>query len=145
MSKDQLVKILNESKKNKLNCSEDVKHYLDTNLPQSDDQEVVTIIFLTSDNNVIAHEVLFKGGLNATVFDKRLLWKRAISHKACKSIIIAHNHPSGNIKPSGKDTAIAKQIKIAGDEIMDISLLDFIIYNSKHEYFSYAHEGLFDK
>ena len=71
--------------------------------------------------------------------DIRVLFKAAIDHFAT-AIVIAHNHPSGNLKPSQEDRNITKQIGDAG-KILSIQLLDHIIV-AQNSYFSFADEGL---
>ena len=80
-----------------------------------------------------------KGGISGTVVDNRLIFRQALQHYA-SSIILAHNHPSGNLKPSQADIRITKKIKQAG-EFMDIKLLDHLIITSS-SYYSFGDEGM---
>ena len=91
-----------------------------------------------------AHKVLdtmkiSQGGITGTVIDTRMILKYAIDKRAT-SLIVSHNHPSGNKKPSEADINITKKIKNAA-ALMDITLLDHIIIADK-SYFSFADEGL---
>lgn len=79
------------------------------------------------------------GGINQTVVDVRLIFKHALENNAT-SIIVVHNHPSGNINPSEADKKITEQIKQAGN-IMQIKLQDHIIIASGN-YFSFADNGI---
>lgn len=97
------------------------------------------VLYLSNSNNVIYKSQLSKGGLTGTVVDTRLLFKTALEHHAV-AVILAHNHPSGNIKPSEQDKQITKKIKDAG-AILEVNVLDHIIV-TEFEYFSFTDEGL---
>jgi len=96
-------------------------------------------ITLNNANIVIAHHKTSQGGMAGTVMDPRLILKQALLDGASK-IIIAHNHPSGNTKPSDADVTITKKIKESA-KLMDISLLDHIII-TQQAYYSFADEGM---
>jgi len=96
-------------------------------------------VFLNRANKVIKLGQLSKGGLSGTVTDIRLLYKNAVLNSA-SGIIVAHNHPSGNLNPSESDIRITKKIKEAGS-LLDIQLLDHLImYDS--DYYSFADNGV---
>lgn len=96
-------------------------------------------IFLNRANKIIKIDQISKGGISGTVTDVRLIFKNAVLLTA-SGVIVAHNHPSGNLVPSESDTKITKKIKEAG-QLLDIQLLDhLIIYDS--EYYSFADNGL---
>ncbi|MDO5656371.1 MAG: DNA repair protein RadC [Flavobacteriaceae bacterium] len=97
------------------------------------------VMYLNHGNRVIAIESLSMGGLTQTVVDKRIIFKNALAKNAT-SIILAHNHPSGNLKPSMADMNVTKSIKAAGD-IMTIELLDHLIIGI-NTYLSFKDEGL---
>jgi DNA repair protein RadC len=89
---------------------------------------------------VLGGHLCSTGGLTGTVADIRLILGIALKACAC-NIIISHNHPSGNLKPSMADKEITTRLKEAG-KLMDISLLDHIIISpSEGQYFSFADEG----
>jgi len=96
-------------------------------------------ITLNNASKVIAHHKTSQGGMAGTVMDPRLILKQALLDGASK-IILAHNHPSGNLKPSEADIAITKKIKESA-KLMDIALLDHLIITQK-SYYSFADEGL---
>ena len=96
-------------------------------------------VTLNNANKIIAHHKTSQGGMAGTVMDPRLILKQALLDGAVK-IIIAHNHPSGNTKPSDADVSITKKIKESA-RLMDISLLDHIIITQK-TYYSFADEGI---
>ena len=88
-------------------------------------------------SNVIKYEISFIG-LSATVVDPKIIFKKALEHSA-SSIILAHNHPSGNLKPSEEDIKITeKLIRAAGN--LDIKILDHLIFGLE-AYYSFADEG----
>ncbi len=97
------------------------------------------IIILNRAHKVISTQKISQGGLTGTVIDTRVILKHAIEKKGT-SLIISHNHPSGNKNPSEADINITKKIKSAA-EIMDITLLDHIILAGK-AYLSFADEGM---
>lgn len=117
---------------------EQVYQYIQTNLP-IDEQEYFSVIFMNTNNEVIGHETLFKGGMAATVVDVKILLKKVLATKYCTTAIITHNHPSGNMKPSQMDDRITKKISKAFNAL-EIRLLDHIIY-SKDKHYSYSANG----
>ncbi|WP_288243165.1 DNA repair protein RadC [uncultured Chryseobacterium sp.] len=96
-------------------------------------------IFLNRSNKVIHFAQLTQGGINQSIVDIRVLFKTALDHFST-GIIIAHNHPSGSLKPSREDIEITQKIKIAG-ETMNIQLLDHLII-TQNSYFSFSDDGL---
>lgn len=82
---------------------------------------------------------LSKGGITGTVVDIRLAFKQALQLGAV-AIILAHNHPSGTLKPSHADIQLTKKLKLAG-ESLDIKVLDHLIVTEK-AYFSFADEQM---
>ncbi len=98
------------------------------------------LLMLNRANSVIKKELISRGGITGTVVDSKLIFKAALENYAC-SIIICHNHPSGNLKPSEQDIKITKSIKEAG-RIMEIQLLDHLII-TENGFYSFADEGIF--
>ncbi|WP_294283905.1 DNA repair protein RadC [uncultured Chryseobacterium sp.] len=96
-------------------------------------------IFLNQSNKVLHFSQLTQGGINQSIVDVRILFKTALDHYAT-AIIIAHNHPSGNLKPSKEDIDITQRIKEAG-KMLNIQLLDHLIV-TQNSYFSFSDEGL---
>ncbi len=97
------------------------------------------IIFLNRANCIIGKQQISKGGMSGTVADPRMIFKAALDQKAV-SIILCHNHPSGNILPSAADLQLTKNIA-EGGKILEISVLDHIIV-TQHGFYSFADEGL---
>lgn len=97
------------------------------------------VLFMSRSNSVIKTECISKGGISGTVVDIRLILKPAIECLA-SSIILAHNHPSGNLKASQEDINLTKKTKEAA-KLMDISLQDHLIIGDQ-AYLSFADEGM---
>lgn len=97
------------------------------------------IMLLNRANRITKTELVSRGGVSGTVADVRLMLKSAVEHLA-SSIIIAHNHPSGNTRPSDEDIHLTKKIKEAG-KLFDIALLDHIIVG-ENSYYSFTDEGI---
>lgn len=106
-----------------------------TDLPH----EEFWVLFMSRSNSVIKTECISKGGISGTVVDIRLILKPAIECLA-SAIILGHNHPSGNLKPSHEDINLTKKIKEAA-KLMDISLQDHLIIGDQ-AYLSFADEGI---
>lgn len=97
------------------------------------------VLFLSASNNVLECLRISKGGLTGTVADIRMIFKKGIINNA-SCAIVAHNHPSGNINPSGQDKALTRKLVDAG-KIMDIRIIDHLIVTDQ-DYYSFADEGL---
>lgn len=97
------------------------------------------ILLLNRANKVIRKENISDGGMTGTVADPKRIFKIAVDHSACY-IILAHNHPSGNLRPSEDDIKLTRKIKQSGD-LLDIKVLDHIIAG-ENNYFSFADEGM---
>ena len=88
-------------------------------------KEKFVVVCLNSANKVTRFEVISVGSLNASVVHPREIFKFAIENSSA-SIILIHNHPSGNLEPSNEDVSITKKLVEAG-KILDIKVLDHII------------------
>lgn len=109
------------------------------NLNTIEMQEEFKILLLNNSNEILGIQTLSKGSTNGTVVDIKLLFATAL--KACaSSIILAHNHPSGNLNPSEKDIELTKKINQSA-KFLDIKLLDHLIV-TREEYTSFADQGL---
>jgi DNA repair protein RadC len=97
------------------------------------------IIYVNNSNKVIQKQLLSKGGITGTLVDVRLVLKNALEVGAT-GLILAHNHPSGTLKPSESDKQLTKKLKTAS-ESLDIKVLDHLIVTEK-AYFSFADENL---
>ncbi|WP_261512043.1 RadC family protein [Chryseobacterium paludis] len=96
-------------------------------------------IFLNQSNKVVQISQLTQGGISQSIVDVRILFKTALDNFST-GIVIAHNHPSGSLKPSREDLDVTKKIKDAG-KFLNIQLLDHLII-TQNAYFSFSDEGL---
>jgi DNA repair protein RadC len=97
------------------------------------------ILLLNRANRVIGRERVSIGGVAGTVVDAKMVFQKALQQLA-SSIILAHNHPSGNLRPSQADLDLTKKLKAAG-KVMDIQVLDHLII-SEAGYTSLADDNL---
>ncbi|MDE3126175.1 MAG: DNA repair protein RadC [Bacteroidota bacterium] len=127
-----------QHKKDSVITSKDAADYLKAQL-QHKTIEMFVAIYLNRANKIIKHEVISTGGITGTVADPRIILRKGIECNA-SSLILSHNHPSGNLNPSMADKALTQKIKQAAI-LVDMVLLDHIIVS--HEgYFSFADEGI---
>lgn len=112
----------------------DIMHPILADLPY----EEFWILLLNRANKVMSIQKISQGGVAGTVMDSKIIMKAAIDSLA-SSIILCHNHPSGNIMPSQQDKNITQKVKQAG-VIMDIPILDHIIV-TETGFYSFADEG----
>lgn len=101
-------------------------------------QEEFKVLLLNRNNQVLGIYPLSKGGVAGTYVDVKLVFSVALKCNA-SSIIIAHNHPSGNLRPSEADKRLTQKIKKAG-EYLDIILLDHLII-TKEDFYSFIDKG----
>ena len=97
------------------------------------------LLLLGQNCKVLGKELISKGGLTATVADAKVIFGVALRYSA-SNIMLAHNHPSGNLKPSQQDIDLTKKIAAAG-KLLDIKVLDHLIITDK-AYYSFADEGV---
>ena len=102
-------------------------------------QEVLKLIMLDTKNNIIGIKDVFKGSLNTSIVHPREIFKEAIK-KSSSSIIICHNHPSGDPTPSKEDINITIRLKECS-KIIGIDLLDHLIVG-KNQYVSLKEKGI---
>lgn len=96
------------------------------------------LLMLNMNNVTIGYAKISQGGIAGTVVDVRLICKYAVD-SLCSSVIVAHNHPSGNLNPSSQDIDITNKLKQAL-QLLDIKLIEHIIL-TKDAYYSFADEG----
>ena len=123
----------------KVVTSADAYRCLKDVFPSLDYKEYFYILCLNRNNKVLRYCQISSGGLSGTVADVRIIMQTALKSNAC-SIILSHNHPSGNLIPSEADKDLTKKIREAG-KFLDIPALDHLILTSE-SYFSFADEGL---
>lgn len=88
---------------------------------------------------VIKKQLISQGGTSATIADPKLIFKYAMENLA-SAIILVHNHPSGNLKPSGADISLTKKLSLVGKNL-ELPVLDHVIFTDVG-YFSFADESL---
>ena len=96
-------------------------------------------ILLNRNNHVIKLHQISKGGLAKTIVDPKTVFKYALEYNAT-GLILAHNHPSGNTKPSQEDINLTKKLE-KGAQMLDINILDHLIITD-NKYLSFADEGM---
>ncbi len=120
----------------KISSSKDAYELLQSYFSDSKYEEF-WIILLRKNNTIIKTVSVSEGGISATIVDPKKIFKIAIDNNA-SSIILCHNHPSGNIKPSEADIKLTKNLKAAGS-LLEIHVLDHIIISGEN-YYSFADE-----
>ncbi|MEO7307432.1 MAG: DNA repair protein RadC [Ferruginibacter sp.] len=118
--------------------SRDIAQYLQATL-KDHNYEVFAVVFLNRANKINHFEIISKGGITGTVADPRVILKKALEEDAT-SIVLCHNHPSGNLQPSRADEELTKKIKEAAG-YFDIKIIDHIIV-SEEGFYSFADEGI---
>ncbi len=104
------------------------------------DHEEFWIICLNQGNKLICSHLISKGGITGTVVDSRQVFRTAINTPRCVSIILAHNHPSGQLRPSQADIQLTSKLVAAGRGV-DINVLDHLIIGAGG-YYSFSDEGM---
>ena len=122
----------------KIKSSHDAYNYLLSKLLDLTHEEF-HVLFLNRANEVITSEQISKGGISGTVADGKVIFHRALELKS-SSLVLAHNHPSGQLKPSTSDLKLTTSLVEFG-KFIDLKILDHLIF-SDINYFSFADEGL---
>ena len=124
--------------KNKINSSKDVFELFASNF-SSTSYEEFWILMLNRANHIIKKINISEGGVSETIVDAKKIFSIALENKAT-SIVLCHNHPSGNIQPCEADIKLTKKLKEAG-KTLDILVVDHIIIGIE-KYYSFADEGI---
>lgn len=101
-------------------------------------KEYFKVLFLNQANQVLGYTLISEGGITETSVDVRVILQAALLTNSV-ALVLAHNHPSGSIKPSRQDMEITKQIKDAA-RLMRITVIDHLILTDTG-YYSFADEG----
>jgi len=128
----QMVK--EESKGKEISSAATAYHILKPLFAENDDVEALYCIFLNGQNHVMAIEKMFSGTINSASIFPREIVKRVLALKA-SAVLMAHNHPSGNIKPSAEDMALTWRI-IFSLMTIDVLLHDHLIIGNGYHCFS---------
>jgi DNA repair protein RadC len=97
------------------------------------------VLLLNGANKIISSKRISEGGTQSTIVDVKIIFRYAIEHLAC-NIVLCHNHPSGNIKPSNSDILLTKKLKECG-RMLDITVSDHLIIGDRN-YYSFADDGM---
>lgn len=127
-----------ETKKDIILSSKDLANYLKARF-QYLKHEIFAVVYMNKANKINHCEIISEGGITGTVADPRVILKKALENDAV-NIVLCHNHPSGNLKPSRQDEELTQKIKEAA-RYLDIKVLDHIIV-SEEGYYSFADEGI---
>jgi len=126
-----------------INDSRDLFSYLSPLLADLDHEEFWAV-YLSNRNKVLGRQRITTGGLTGTYVDTRVLFRAALEHKAV-AIMVAHNHPSGLLKPSTEDHQLTKQIE-QGGKVLQIKLKEHMIIGitstGQADYYSFQDNGL---
>lgn len=125
-------------KRPKITCSSDAYQQVRQHLIDLPHEEFWTIC-LKRNNEVITKQRISAGGMAGTVADPRIIFKRALESHAA-ALILVHNHPSGNLRPSQSDIDLTRKLK-EGGRLLDIPVLDHLIFTDGG-YYSFADEGI---
>ena len=125
----------------KVTCSEDAYRYMLSTYKKETIcyKEYFKVLFLNQANQILGYTLISEGGITETCADVRLIMQAALLTNSI-ALILAHNHPSGNLKPSRQDMEITKQVRDAA-LLMRIKVLDHIILTDT-KYYSFADEGM---
>jgi DNA repair protein RadC len=126
--------------KQKIESSKDVFEFFLQDLGDLEHEEF-WLMNLNRSNQVISLKRISEGGWHSTIVDPKKVFSKALEEKA-SAIIVAHNHPSGNLTPSEEDKRITRKLRRCGADL-ELPVLDHLIITS-HGYFSFADEGILD-
>ncbi len=140
---NRMLKENSDNTENIIHSSEDIFRSCASSIIDLPHEEFWAV-YLTQRNKISWKQRIGSGGLTQTTVDLRIIFRAALEHNAV-SIAVVHNHPSGRLQPSQPDKDLTKRIAEAG-KILHIKLLDHLIVgitpNGKHDYFSFADNGL---
>ncbi|MCT4206408.1 JAB domain-containing protein [Elizabethkingia anophelis] len=143
ISEVQLIyrNIVKASLRPSISCSKDAYEIIIKNWDHDSIEfvEQFKIVLMNNANKVLGIYLVSTGGVNATLVDPKLIYSAALKANA-SAIILCHNHPSGNLKPSTQDIQLTEKIKNGG-KLLEIQVLDHLIVTSEG-YLSFQDEGL---
>lgn len=125
-------------KKDVITCGEDVASLLRP-LLQDQSHETLYVLYLNHANKLLHHQCISSGGFTSTTVDVRMVFHEALLQKATR-IMLCHNHPSGNLRPSNADINVTNKL-IAAGKLLDIEVLDHVIVSTEG-YFSLKEDGM---
>lgn len=98
--------------------------------------EAFLVMFFNANLELLGHKVIHSGGVSHCLVDPKLVFKEAVNYLATQ-IVVAHNHPSGNERPSREDVMITQKLKDAG-KLLDIHVLDHLIIGGQGKFYSFS-------
>jgi len=119
-----------------VSCSKDVADFLRPQWDGINFQESVFVVGLNQSNKIIGFSCLFKGGASISLIDPKILFPWVLNLPTCTSFVVAHNHPSGQLKFSQADLKICNRLK-EGASLLDLKMLDFLVV-TEEDYLSAA-------
>lgn len=122
----------------RVTCSRDAYNEMIPHLIDKPHEEF-WILLMNRANEILRPVQISAGGVSGTVADPKIIFKQALEHLA-SSMILLHNHPSGNLTPSQADKDLTRKLRDAG-KLLDIPVLDHLIFTDK-AYYSFADEGI---
>ncbi len=125
--------------KPKITTSKDIFNLLNSYFLDKSAEEFY-VVYLNQAHRVLSIELISKGGMTSTVVDPRIIFKKALEITGTSRLVLAHNHPSGNLTPSEADKVLTQRIK-EGGKVLELTLLDHVIL-AENAYFSFADEGI---
>lgn len=135
-----VYEVKNNVRRVKVNNSEDVVEHVRKVWPVDITyREAFVCVYLNQQNNTIGHTIISLGGITGTMVDVRMVFQHALVSNATR-MILAHNHPSGSLKPSSEDIKLTNKIKEAS-KLLDIYLLDHVIL-TENSFYSFADNSI---
>lgn len=129
-----------KAEREQIQCSKDAFKIFHSRIEKSIEyKESFMLLVLNNSNDILGIKVISEGGITATVVDVRLIFQTVLKAHGT-AFIIAHNHPSGKLKPSDADLNLTQKIK-EGAKVLDLRLLDHLII-TKTAFYSFADEHL---
>jgi DNA repair protein RadC len=127
-----------------INSPEKASAYFHSVMDEIYDKEAFVVAFLNTKNRIIDHEVVSIGTINSSIVHPREVFRNAIINKA-NSVILCHNHPSGDLTPSTEDINITRRLKETGN-LLGIKVLDHLIVNgiNQNEVYSFQAKGVLE-
>jgi len=127
-----------------INSPEKASAFFHSIMDKIHDKEAFVVAFLNTKNRVIDHEVVSVGTINSSIVHPREVFRNAIINKA-NSVILCHNHPSGDLTPSKEDISITQRLKDTGN-LLGIQVVDHLIINgiNQHEHYSFKAQGILE-
>jgi DNA repair protein RadC len=127
------------SEMTQITCSSDIVDFVRPNWSGINHTETMKAVFLSRSNKIVGTKIISTGGISSVLVDVRVIFQAALLCNAT-SLILVHNHPSGETVPSDHDNIITRKVKDAGI-VLDIKLLDHLIITDT-KYYSFADNGM---